>query len=329
MDRSTGKVLRLVRLRRSARDLDRACRFYVEALGFVVVSQVPADVAEPAGSVDVPVFVRAVLLRLGTDSIELFSPTDSAGETSAERHEAAVSSNAFQHIAIVAGNMPAALDRLRRFGAPAISNPDDDRLGVMLPPAAGRVVAYKFRDPDGHPLELIAFPPGTGDPRWQVRSDPNTADARGTGPTLGIDHSAIGVRDADRSIAFYRDVLGFRVDARHTNQGPEQARLDGVAGVVVEVVALLPADAATPHLELLAYRSPPATRRESRLPIASDPSDRLTFAVDDLGAIAQRLVAARPDHEHGHEQLAIGRRALVLRDEDGHLLQLVQANPAD
>ena len=30
----------------------------------------------------------------------------------------------------------------------------------LLPASSGGVTAYKFRDPEGHPLELIAFPPG-------------------------------------------------------------------------------------------------------------------------------------------------------------------------
>ena len=36
--------------------------------------------------------------------------------------------------------------------------------------APGGVAAFKFRDPDGHPLELIQFPAGVGDPRWQAKS---------------------------------------------------------------------------------------------------------------------------------------------------------------
>lgn len=103
-----------------------------------------------------------------------------------------------------------------------------------LPQRSGGATCYKFRDPDGHPLELIRFPDGH----------------RG-----GIDHSAIVSADAGRSIAFYTS-LGFRLGARQTNAGPEQDALDGLAHAVVDVVALHPAQA-TPHLELLAYRSPP------------------------------------------------------------------------
>ncbi|ODR96565.1 hypothetical protein AUC70_14945 [Methyloceanibacter stevinii] len=39
---------------------------------------------------------------------------------------------------------------------------------VLLPPNTGSVTAFKFRDPEGHPLELISFPDGVGDARWQT-----------------------------------------------------------------------------------------------------------------------------------------------------------------
>ena len=71
-----------------------------------------------------------------------------------------------------------------------------------LPASSGGVSAFKFRDPDGHPLELLAFPDGAWPAHWQARSNGDLA--------LGIDHSAISVSDSARSIAFY-EALGLRV----------------------------------------------------------------------------------------------------------------------
>ncbi len=87
--------------------------------------------------------------------------------------------------------MAAAYDRVRRHYGVPITEGGPQR----LPLAAGGVTAYKFRDPEGHPVELIHFPPGSGDPAWQ-RPMPGAV-------TLGYDHSAISVADADRSAAFY------------------------------------------------------------------------------------------------------------------------------
>jgi hypothetical protein len=52
--------------------------------------------------------------------------------------------------------------------------------------SAGGIEAYYFKDPDGHPLEILHFPPDKGDPKWQK---PNGR------LFLGIDHTAIAVHD--------------------------------------------------------------------------------------------------------------------------------------
>ena len=105
--------------------------------------------------------------------------------------------------------------------------------------------AWKFRDPDGHPLELLQFPPDAIPPAW-----------RGAGLHLGIDHTAISVADFDASIAYYRDRFGFTLSSRQFNWGVEQSLLDGLADARVEVAALHPPGDATPHLELLGYQPP-------------------------------------------------------------------------
>ena len=61
---------------------------------------------------------------------------------------------------------------------------------VTLPKSAGGVTAVKFRDPEGHPLEFLQFPPGAN------------ADWKGAG-IMGIDHSAISVGDVAASRRFY------------------------------------------------------------------------------------------------------------------------------
>ena len=168
--------------------------------------------------------------------------------------------------------MGAAVQRLLASGAMPISEGGPQH----LPANTGGVTAFKFRDPDGHPLELIAFPPGVGDPRWQRRPDARL--------TLGIDHFALVVSDVERSIAFYSAQLGFRVVSRTVNRGEEQNRLDGLAGVEVDVIALAPGSGAqTPHLELLGYRQPPFTGAPV---LAPSPAD------GDIGLCCERSTSA-------------------------------------
>jgi catechol 2,3-dioxygenase-like lactoylglutathione lyase family enzyme len=149
---------------------------------------------------------------------------------------------AFQHFAIVVSDMDLALAQLQEApGWTPISIGGPQR----LPPGSGGVTAFKFQDPDGHPLELLAFPEHAVPPQWMERSACEIF--------LGVDHSAISVRDTAISTAFYQS-LGFAVTAQTFNHGVEQANLDGVPSPQVEVTALSLA-ASIPHLELLCYRS--------------------------------------------------------------------------
>lgn len=252
---------------RSVRSLPLAVDFYCGALGFELEGR---------------------LLRLGSETVELLQ--DPAGTAVRLPTPSGQIGTAFQHIAIVTNDMPAAMRRLAGFDFSPITRGSP----VTLPASAGGVTAFKFRDPDGHPLELISFPPGTGDPRWQV-------PALLAGPTLGIDHSAIVVADVEPSIAFYTGRLSFTLSARQTNRGPEQDRLDGLDGVEVDVIALQPADATTPHLELLGYRSPRPTPNQQ-------PSPLDTIEPHGAGDTVMWWVRA------GHDPLD----AESVRDPDGH-----------
>jgi catechol 2,3-dioxygenase-like lactoylglutathione lyase family enzyme len=193
---------------------------------------------------------------------------------------------AFQHFALVVSNMGLGLAQLRGArGWTPISSGGPQR----LPQGSGGVTAFKFQDPDGHPLELLAFPEHAVPPDWKERA--------ACGIFLGIDHSAISVRNTAISTAFYQS-LGFSVTAKTFNHGLEQANLDGLPSPQVEVTALSLA-ASTPHLELLCYRSGVYPLRQ--VSASNDvAATRITLATDgrgnDIDAV-QRLIVD-PDGHH-------------------------------
>ena len=283
-----GGVFGFAGFRRTVTDLARSVAFYSDGLGFAPHAMKkdgpgPTDIWASA----IP-GLRSARLHLGAQSIELVEQPAAAWSRSAPR----AIDTGFQHLAIVAGDLATAHSRLIAWAPTTLTR---GVVPVRLPENAGGVSAFKFLDPDGHPLELIHFPPGSGDAMWR-RPPP------GAGPTIGIDHSAIVVVDAARSIGFYRDGLGFTLAARQVNHGPEQDQLDGLDNVTVDVVALRPTRDPTPHLELLGYRVP-APRWA-----APDPwADRLLWWAGDPQAIADRV--GQPTAESGVE----------LRDPDGHL----------
>jgi catechol 2,3-dioxygenase-like lactoylglutathione lyase family enzyme len=182
---------------------------------------------------------------------------------------------------------------------------------------AGGIKAFYFKDPDGHALEVLQFPAGKGDPRWQ--------QARGR-LFLGIDHTAIVVRDTDVSLRLYRDTLGMKVAGESENYGVEQEHLNAVFGARLRITALRAA--AGPGIEFLEYlapsdgRPPPddlrandvvswQTRFASADPEAAIPALRRTGArLVSPGAV--RL----PDDRLGFTE------GMLLRDPDGHALLL-------
>jgi catechol 2,3-dioxygenase-like lactoylglutathione lyase family enzyme len=199
-----------------------------------------------------------ITLALGQEIVELLQ-FDCPGRPYPARSSAC--DLLFQHFAIVAADMPAAWQRLRGVkGWSSITRDEPQR----LPKTSGGVTAFKFRDPEGHPLELLAFPAANTPSKWRGTGNRGMGN-RGTGnnaTSLGIDHSAISIADTAVSIAFYQ-ALNLRISARSFNQGPEQDMLDDVRGAQVEVTALS-APTPSPHVELLCYRGhshkPPAIR---------------------------------------------------------------------
>ncbi|MGO9781869.1 MAG: VOC family protein [Streptosporangiaceae bacterium] len=220
-------------------DLDRAEEDYVRTFGCRVEHR--ADI-EPALTRVLCIRRargRRSLLRLGRERIELLEFTDSAGRPYPP--DSTSTDLWFQHMAIVVNDMTRAYQRVmanQRFRPISRQGP------VRLPGSSGSVTAFKFRDRDGHPLELLAFPEGRVPGAWR--------DANGTGPFLGVDHSAIAVSDSASSTRFFRSVFGFSVGTRTENLGPEQDDLDDVDDVQVSVTRLAP-NLPAPRLELLHY----------------------------------------------------------------------------
>jgi catechol 2,3-dioxygenase-like lactoylglutathione lyase family enzyme len=277
-------VLRLARFVLVTQDAARLARFYEQAMGFSHLAV--GRHSESGGTAD------SIMLMLGRECVELLQ-FDRPGRPYPDA--ASASDLCFQHFAIVVADIEKAYHRLCRVdGWWAISTGGPQR----LPASSGGVSAFKFRDPDGHPLELLAFPEGKSPARW--RDQPDGA------VFLGIDHSAIAVSDSARSMAFY-EALGLRVVARSLNSGCEQARLDGVSDPHVEVTALAPHEA-TPHVELLCYESA-AHHAEAALRDNDVAATRLIFEVD-------RHALERPP----------SRQTLI--DPDGHHLVLVASPTA-
>lgn len=243
MSIASADGLRVLRLKLNTHNAVRLAHFYETALGFRLVSRENLSGACREGCSPVSGRALRVTLQLGAQQVELLQFLDRPGRP--YPYGTLASDLVFQHFAIVVSDMDEAMNQLRMVSdwtAITVEGPQ------RLPSSSGGVTAFKFRDPDGHPLELLMFPADAIPKPWQGRA--------GTSPCLGVDHTAISVSDSSQSIAFYED-LGLSVSNRSLNDDPTQALLDHVDQPVVEVTAMSP-HVSPPHLELLCYRSAPA-----------------------------------------------------------------------
>ena len=297
-------------------EMDRSVAFYSDVLSFKVISDVEVDGPEYDQLWGMfGVRARVVRMQLGEQQIELtqfISPPDLRPiPVPSYSHDLW-----FQHFAIVVRDMEAAWAQLRKYHVRQIS-PRPQTIPMSNQVAAG-IKAIKFRDPDGHNLELLWFPEGKGNPVWKKP---------GTNLFLGIDHTAMTVRSTENSLKFYHDLLGLTVAGGTLNMGTEQEYLDSLPGARVLVTGLTPT-MGPPGVEFLEYERPTAGRP---FPADSHPTDlwhwHTTVVVSDVDAAATELrrmgqlvssnVVTIPDGNLGF------KRGVLVRDPDGHVILIV------
>jgi catechol 2,3-dioxygenase-like lactoylglutathione lyase family enzyme len=208
-------------------DMDRELSFYSGVLTFKTISdrEVAGERYESLEGV-FGIRMRVVRMQLGDEFIELteyLAPKGRLIPVTARSND-----RSFQHIAIIVSDMDKAYSWLRQNKVEHASS-GPQRLPEWNKNAAG-IRAFYFKDPDGHPLEILQFPPDKGAAKWHLQSDK---------VFLGIDHTAIVVADTDSSLHFYRDLLGMHVVGESENYGTEQEHLNNVFGAHLRITALM------------------------------------------------------------------------------------------
>jgi len=295
----------------TVRDLDRELVFYTNTLPFELVSISKASGREQDALLGLgDVKLRVALLKLGDERITLTEQIGVKGRPIPADSQSY--DHWFQHIAIVVRDMDKAYEQLRQHKVKHVST-SPQTLPAWNKGAAG-IEAFYFRDPENHVLEIIFFPPGKGDPKWQHAG---TKPESGLPLFLGIDHTAIVVSDTDKSLAFYRDLLGLRVAGESENYGVEQEHLNQVFGARLHITGLRAEHG--PGIEFLEYITPPGGRE---LPADAKSNDLIFWdthlAVDDVANLLAKL------HEGGAAFVSkpSSARSQIVRDPDGHAMQL-------
>jgi catechol 2,3-dioxygenase-like lactoylglutathione lyase family enzyme len=297
-------------------DLDKAVNFYNTVLSFHKVSQAEVKGSDYEHLESVfGLRIRTATMRLGDETIELTEYLTPKGRP--VPGDSRSNDRWFQHIAIITSDMDRAYQKLRDNHVEHAST-EPQTLPAWNKDAAG-IRAFYFKDPDGHVLETLQFPPDKGPPKWH-RGAPDLF--------LGIDHSAIVVADTEASLRFYRDILGLTVAGTSLNYGTEQEHLNNVFGARLRITSLR--GEGGPGIEFLEYLAP-GDGRPIPLDLHSNDLARwqTTFDVGDVAAAAMQLeragfklassgIVATPVAELGFA------KACLVTDPDGHLIRLVE-----
>src|SRR5436190_19462419 len=105
---------------------------------------------------------------------------------------------------------------------------------------------------------------------------------------LAADHTGITVANLERSLAFWRDVLGFEFSHRAHQTGELASEITGVPGAEISLAVLR---APGHKIELLEYLAPPERRRGDLKPCDVG-SVHVALTVDDLDAVLSSIAAS-------------------------------------
>jgi catechol 2,3-dioxygenase-like lactoylglutathione lyase family enzyme len=142
---------------------------------------------------------------------------------------------------------------------------------------------------------------------------------------IAADHTGITVSNLERSLAFWREVLGFEFShsAHQTGERPEQ--ITGVKGAELKLAVLK-----TPSghkIELLEYFAP-ADRRRVDLRPCDIGHVHVALIVDDLDAVLQKIAASGWKAAGKPQTLTTGpnagKRVIYVRDPDGTTIEFMQ-----
>lgn len=296
----------------TVRDMNKALTFY-QKIGFTVIddTEVSGEAFERLTGL-FGIRKRDVTLSLGDEKLILTDYLTSGGRSIPEY----TNSNDlfFQHIAIVVNNMDSAYQLLRKLNVEHVSTSPQTLPKSNI--AAAGIKAFYFKDPDGHNLELIYFPKGKGQEKWQKKS---------ANIFLGIDHTAIGVSKTENSISFYSKLLNIPVQGESWNRGIEQAHLNFVENASLHITGLRIHKSL--GIEFLEYLYPGAGKK---YPEDSKADDLWHWQINITVHNLEKLINALTQSGFNAVSKGMSRiqdasgtyNAFIIRDPDGHAICL-------
>ena len=145
---------------------------------------------------------------------------------------------------------------------------------------------------------------------------------------IAADHTGITVSNLERSLAFWRDVLGFDLSHRAHHSGDLASEVTGVPGAEISLAVL---KGYGHKIELLEYLAPPDRKRAKVRPCDVG-SVHVALRVDNLDRVLSAISASGWKAAGKPQTLKTGpnagKRVVYVRDVDGTTIEFMQP-PAD
>jgi catechol 2,3-dioxygenase-like lactoylglutathione lyase family enzyme len=144
---------------------------------------------------------------------------------------------------------------------------------------------------------------------------------------IAADHTGVTVANLERSLAFWRDVLGFELSHRAHHRGDLASEVTGVPDAEISLAVL---KAYRHKIELLEYRAP-SDRKHVDLRPCDVGSVHVALTVDNLDAVLSAIAASGWKAAGKPQTLKsgpnAGKRVVYVRDPDGTTIEFMQPPP--
>ncbi len=149
------------------------------------------------------------------------------------------------------------------------------------------------------------------------------------GIVKNLDHVAVTVSDLEKSLPFYKEVLGLKEVERHLLDGETISEMAGKPGVVMQVVRLACPDTPDILIDLQQYMEPKGEVSNAALGMANH--SHFCFGVDDLQATCDELQKKGVEFISAPVGFDLGKdwdygvvKVVFFKDPDGFILELME-----
>ena len=143
---------------------------------------------------------------------------------------------------------------------------------------------------------------------------------------IAADHTGITVSNLERSLTFWRDVLGFEFSHTTHQKGEMAEQITGVKGAELKLAVV---KAPGGHkIELLEYLAPPDRKKDNTLRPCDVGHVHVALIVENLDLLLQKIAASGWKAAGEPQSLTsgpnAGKRVIYVRDPDGTTIEFME-----